>query len=54
VRFSRDESSGFEAPWKTLVVILPPGDERKVVAEDGRHVVELGVDAEGRNQFELK
>jgi hypothetical protein len=25
-----------------------------VVAEDGRHVVELGVDAEGRNQFELK
>jgi alpha-glucosidase (family GH31 glycosyl hydrolase) len=54
VKFSRDESSGFEAPWKTLVIILPPGDERKVASEDGRVIVELGVDAQGRSQFELK
>ncbi|KAK4118267.1 glycoside hydrolase family 31 protein [Parathielavia appendiculata] len=53
VKFSRDESSGFEAPWKTLVVILPSGDQRKVVSEDGRTVVELGVDEQGRNRFEL-
>jgi alpha-glucosidase (family GH31 glycosyl hydrolase) len=54
VKFSRDESSGFEPPWKTLVVILPSGDQRKVVSEDGKMVVELGVDAQGRNRFELK
>lgn len=54
VKFARDESSGFEAPWKTLVVILPSGDRRKVVSEDGKEVVELGVDAQGRNRFELK
>ncbi|AEO62178.1 f86aca90-81dd-4f33-92a2-3672da7c08b7 [Thermothielavioides terrestris] len=54
VKFSKDESSGFEAPWKTLVVILPSGDERTVVSDDGRTVVQLGVDAQGRNRFELQ
>ncbi|PTD07735.1 Alpha-glucosidase 2 [Fusarium culmorum] len=54
VKFSRDESSGFEAPWKTLVVILPPGDQRKVVSEESKEVVSLGVSDEGRMQFELK
>ena len=54
VKFERDESSGFEAPWKSLVVILPAGDERAVVSEDMRAVVALGVDAQGRKGFELK
>ncbi|KAL6917320.1 hypothetical protein ACHAPO_005887 [Fusarium lateritium] len=54
VKFSRDESSGFEAPWKTLVVILPPGDQRKVVSEESKEVVSLGVSDEGRAKFELK
>ncbi|KAL8407083.1 hypothetical protein RB596_009636 [Gaeumannomyces avenae] len=52
-KFNRDESSGFVAPWKTLVAILPPGDERKVVSEDGRTVKALGVDERGRARFEL-
>ncbi|KNB17581.1 hypothetical protein FOXG_21975 [Fusarium oxysporum f. sp. lycopersici 4287] len=26
VKFSKDESSGFQAPWKSLVIILPFGD----------------------------
>jgi len=54
VKFSRDESSGFEAPWKTLVVILPSGDLRKVVSEDGKEVKPLGVNDEGKMRFELK
>ncbi|KAH6853129.1 glycoside hydrolase family 31 protein [Chaetomium sp. MPI-CAGE-AT-0009] len=54
VKFSRDESSGFEAPWKRLVVILPPGDERTVVSEEGKTVVKIGTDSQGRNQFELE
>ncbi|KLU86891.1 neutral alpha-glucosidase ab [Magnaporthiopsis poae ATCC 64411] len=52
-RFRRDESSGFMAPWKTLVVILPPGDARTVVSDDGRTVTALGVDEKGRARFEL-
>ncbi|KAH6615902.1 glycoside hydrolase family 31 protein [Chaetomium sp. MPI-SDFR-AT-0129] len=54
VRFERDESSGFVAPWRALVVILPSGDERKVVRDDGKAVVEVGVDEQGRNRFELQ
>jgi hypothetical protein len=53
VRFSKDESSGFQAPWKSLVVILPFGDLRKVVSED-KEVVDLGLSAEGKKQYELK
>ena len=45
MRFERDESSGFEAPRNSLVVILPAGDERTVVSEDGKAPVALGVDA---------
>ena len=54
VKLSRDESSGFEAPWKTLVVILPSGDLRKVVREDGKEVKSLGVNDEGKMRFELQ
>jgi hypothetical protein len=54
VKFSRDESSGFEAPWKNLVVILPSGDARTVVSEEGKTVVEFGVDPQGRNRFRLE
>ncbi|KAG7286516.1 hypothetical protein NEMBOFW57_008827 [Staphylotrichum longicolle] len=54
VRFERDESSGFEAPWKSLVVILPPGDGRMVVNEDGKGLAMLGADPQGRNRFEFK
>ncbi|KAL1876343.1 hypothetical protein VTK73DRAFT_9586 [Phialemonium thermophilum] len=54
VRFTRDESSGFVAPWKTLVVILPAGDERSVVIDsDGATVRALGTDDKGRKQFEV-
>ncbi|KAL6879334.1 glycoside hydrolase family 31 protein [Trichoderma novae-zelandiae] len=54
VNFSRDETSGYVAPWKTLVVVLPPGDARKAVSgRDGVHVDVLGMDEEGRRRFEL-
>ncbi|KAF4119506.1 Alpha-glucosidase, glycosyl hydrolase family GH31 [Geosmithia morbida] len=52
VKFDRDESSGFVAPWKTLVVILPAGDDR-VVTSDGAKVTELAKDVKGRRRFEL-
>ncbi|KAI9154842.1 Alpha-glucosidase 2 [Paramyrothecium foliicola] len=52
-KFSRDESAGFIAPWKTLVVVLPAGDERTVVSKDGRSVKALAKDSQGRKQFEL-
>lgn len=52
VRFDRDESSGFVAPWKTLVVVLPAGDVRKVSCE-GRQVSELAKDEQGRKRVEL-
>ncbi|KAM0541012.1 hypothetical protein ACHAPJ_013412 [Fusarium lateritium] len=55
VNFSRDETSGFQAPWKTLVVVLPHGDQRKVVCEDRKvQVLSLGTSEQGRRQFELK
>jgi alpha-glucosidase (family GH31 glycosyl hydrolase) len=54
VKFSRDESSGFTAPWKTLVVVLPAGDERIVKGEDGQSATDLGKDTQGRRQFELR
>ncbi|PTB69237.1 glycoside hydrolase family 31 protein [Trichoderma citrinoviride] len=54
VKFSRDETSGYVAPWKSLVVVLPPGDARKVVsAQDVVQVGVLGTDEEGRKRFEL-
>lgn len=31
VEFSRDETSGFEASWKSLVVSLPAGDKTCLV-----------------------
>jgi alpha-glucosidase (family GH31 glycosyl hydrolase) len=54
VKLTRDESSGFEAPWKSLVVVLPHGDLRTVVSEDAKEVVSLGITEEGRRRFELK
>ncbi|KAK1237045.1 hypothetical protein MKX07_000467 [Trichoderma sp. CBMAI-0711] len=54
VQFSRDETSGYVAPWKKMVIVLPPGDVRKVVsAQDGVEVGVLGADEEGRKRFEL-
>ncbi|KAK4082742.1 CAZyme family GH31 [Trichoderma aggressivum f. europaeum] len=53
VQFSRDETSGYVAPWKTLVVVLPPGDARAVRSTDGVQIRDLGVDDEGRKRFEL-
>lgn len=53
VKLARDEVSGFVAPWKTLGVILPAGDLRTVVAEDGANVLDLKTDNQGRRQFEL-
>ncbi|EEY15096.1 neutral alpha-glucosidase ab [Verticillium alfalfae VaMs.102] len=53
VKFTRDESSGFEAPWQSLVVILPSGDQRTLVSSDGKDVKALGVDEQGRHKFEL-
>ncbi|KAH8173601.1 glycosyl hydrolases family 31 domain-containing protein [Sarocladium implicatum] len=52
VNFEKDETSGFKAPWKTLVVILPAGDDR-VVTADGWQVAELPRDDKGRRRFEL-
>lgn len=52
VKFERDESSGFVAPWKTLVVVLPAGDDRKVSSE-GWKVAEIEKDEKGRRRFEL-
>ncbi|KEY71174.1 hypothetical protein S7711_10560 [Stachybotrys chartarum IBT 7711] len=54
VRFARDESEGFAAPWRDLVVVLPVGDGRRVVSEAGEQVVDLGRDEIGRRRFELK
>ncbi|KAJ4253431.1 hypothetical protein NW762_010589 [Fusarium torreyae] len=55
VKFSRDETSGFQAPWKTLVIVLPYGDQRIAVSEDPKvDVLSLGTSEEGRRQFELK
>ena len=51
VKFSKDESSGFKAVWKTLDVILPPGDLRKVVAANEGNVKQLSTDHLGRKQF---
>ncbi|RFU80381.1 neutral alpha-glucosidase ab [Trichoderma arundinaceum] len=53
VRFSRDETSGYVAPWKTLVVVLPPGDTRTISSKDGHQVRRLGPDEEGKIRFEL-
>ncbi|KAM3511899.1 hypothetical protein MY11210_004440 [Beauveria gryllotalpidicola] len=53
VRFTRDESSGFVAPWKKLVVVLPAGDVRHVWRSDGQAVADLGRDEQGRRRFEL-
>ncbi|KAL7954602.1 glycoside hydrolase family 31 protein [Trichoderma compactum] len=53
VQFSREETSGYVAPWKTLVVVLPPGDARAVRSTDGGQVRDLGLNDEGRKRFEL-
>ncbi|KAG9253700.1 neutral alpha-glucosidase ab precursor [Emericellopsis atlantica] len=52
VTFERDESSGFVAPWKTLVVVLPSGDDR-TVRSGAAKVANLGRDGQGRRMFEL-
>lgn len=54
VRFSRDESSGFVAPWKALSVILPVGDLRDVVANGGAKIRRLQLNGNGRRHFELR
>ncbi|KAL7808766.1 glycoside hydrolase family 31 protein [Trichoderma aethiopicum] len=54
VKFSRDETSGYVAPWRRLVVVLPPGDARQVVSAQNDVLVGiLGADEEGRKRFEL-
>lgn len=53
VQFSRDETSGYVAPWKAPVVVLPPGDSRVVVSSEGLQVQGLGVDDEGKKSFQL-
>ena len=53
VKFTKDESAGFQAPWKNLVIILPAGDIRPVVSASGGKVKELGFDEQGRGRFEL-
>lgn len=52
IRFNRDESSGFVAPWKSIVVVLPAGDVRSVSAE-GHQVTAVESDELGRKRFEL-
>ncbi|KAH7176964.1 glycosyl hydrolases family 31-domain-containing protein [Dactylonectria macrodidyma] len=52
VEFSRNEESGFKAPWTELVVVLPVGDER--VVSSVKTVEEIERDAQGRRQFRLK
>jgi alpha-glucosidase (family GH31 glycosyl hydrolase) len=53
VRFAREESSGFVAPWKTIVVILPAGDLRAAVTEGGVNLQALKIDEQGRRHFRL-
>lgn len=53
VKFVRHEESGFKAPWKTLHVILPPGDGRVVRCVDGTAVKELKRDEHGRRHFHI-
>ncbi|RAH82098.1 hypothetical protein BO86DRAFT_312341 [Aspergillus japonicus CBS 114.51] len=51
----RDETSGFVPAWRDLDVILHCGDERRVVAEDGRStVVFKGKDGRGRVVYTFK
>ncbi|KND91788.1 Alpha-glucosidase 2 [Tolypocladium ophioglossoides CBS 100239] len=52
VKFSRDESSGFKALWRDLVIILPVGDTRDVVSQNGS-IVSLPADERGRGIFQL-
>ncbi|KAF7556661.1 hypothetical protein G7Z17_g1201 [Cylindrodendrum hubeiense] len=53
VRFTRDESSGFEAPWKALVITLPNGDNRVVKDDAGNALPEIERDGQGRKRFQL-
>ncbi|KAK7416289.1 hypothetical protein QQZ08_012063 [Neonectria magnoliae] len=53
VRFKRDEASGFETPWKNLVVVLPSGDVRVVTDEQGNGLPDIERDAQGRKRFQL-
>ncbi|KAM0512391.1 hypothetical protein ACHAPE_008958 [Trichoderma viride] len=53
VQFFRDETSGYVAPWKAPVIVLPPGDSRVVVSSKGLQVHGLGVDDEGKKRFRL-
>lgn len=52
VRFSKDESSGFEALWKSISIVLPAGDEREVKA-DGWKAEEASRDERGRKRVVL-
>ncbi|KAI5460398.1 glycosyl hydrolases family 31-domain-containing protein [Mariannaea sp. PMI_226] len=53
VDLKRDESTGFKAPWKKLIVILPAGDERVVVDVSSKALPELESDDLGRKRFEV-
>ncbi|TPX17832.1 uncharacterized protein E0L32_002933 [Thyridium curvatum] len=53
VKFSKNEEGGFKALWNSLVIILPPGDERVVSGGDWHAVRELPLDYDGRRRFEL-
>ncbi|KPM34915.1 hypothetical protein AK830_g11658 [Neonectria ditissima] len=54
VRFKRDEMSGFAAPWKSLVVVLPSGDVRVVLDDRGKSLLEMERDGQGRRRFSLE
>ncbi|KAL7918685.1 glycosyl hydrolases family 31 domain-containing protein [Trichoderma austrokoningii] len=53
VQFSRDETSGYVAPWKAPIIVLPPGDSRVAVSSEGLQVRRLGTDEEGKKRFQL-
>ncbi|KAH7253198.1 glycosyl hydrolases family 31-domain-containing protein [Fusarium solani] len=53
VKLVRHEESGFKAPWRSLHVILPPGDGRVVRCVDGTVVEELKRDEQGRRHFQI-
>ncbi|PYH41529.1 putative alpha-glucosidase [Aspergillus saccharolyticus JOP 1030-1] len=54
VGLARDETSGFVPAWRDLDIILPYGDERHVVSEDGSVVVSKGKDGRGRGVYTFK
>lgn len=53
VKLKRNERSGFKPTWDNLTVILPVGDSRSVVRDDGKAAGEVGKDSRQRKMFEI-